>query len=153
MVKNTGEVVAYSAMAVPCSNDVSPKPIDQVLAEDNPKLQIDFLLKEWVPLVVINAQAGGFGVSTQKSPVISYRRGGMGAAGLGMSNLAAYMKYPSADLRSMQSKSPEFVKWSKRVFTYAKKIAPEKVLYNGYSYSASKRVKSELEKQAVKLTF
>jgi hypothetical protein len=144
------EIYAYPPDAFPSISDVKPSPIQMLIKEQNPS-QLDFGLKQFLSVKDIGDRhllGGGhaYGSSLMQAHAIGYRRPCFRVGGeLGKCNLAAYWKYPNAEKTGFIEKNPEFVKWAKKVFAWGRKWACEKVMLNGYPYSATPKVKELVE--------
>jgi len=82
-----------------------------------------------------------FGVPEIKSCVIGYGRGKLHHGTVTQSNLSVHWEYAGDDASRLISKKDDFVKWSRRVVNWVRKMTNEKVECNGFSYRATRRVK------------
>jgi hypothetical protein len=152
------DIYAYPARTSDTIADISPIPIRELLAETNP-LQLFF--GPWQFLsendISLRNQMDGvclYEVTSVRSQAIGYKRPHFNGSGvLSMSRLSAYWKYPSPNLMEYVEKDAEFIKWAKRVLTWARRRACERIKVKGYFYSVTKRVKTMVEKEKLVLDF
>lgn len=152
------DIYAYSPEMTPNISDVKPVPIKTLLEDGNPP-QIYLGPKHFLSqndICCRNVVDGIhlFGISPTQSQTIGYnqpffRKGGA----LGQSNLSAYWKYPNKTATGFVDKNPEFIKWARGVFRWSLKHAPEKLMLNGYGYSATTKVKQLVDRKELVLAF
>jgi hypothetical protein len=133
-------------------------PLREVIAKKNISY-LDFGLKQFLSekdICKCNQVNGAYyyGVGIMQSHTIRYSRPCYRVEGqLGKCNLAAYWKYPNAEVTGFIEKDPEFIKWAKKVFAWGRKWACEKVMHNGYPYPATPKVKELVEQNKLTVGF
>jgi hypothetical protein len=151
-------IQAYPPETFPNISDVKITPLSTVIFNKNPS-QLDFGPKEFLSEKDIGRrnQVDGvylYGVSPMQSHTIGYVRPRYRVGGhLGQSNLSAYWKYPNENVTGFIEKNPEFIKWAKKVFSWGRKWASEKVMLNGYAYPATKKVKELVDQNKLTVGF
>lgn len=145
----TGAVVAVPNHWVKSKAELAPRSIAAYFGEVDPP-QVCLGLEAHVLQATIEPQKQNgeeFFSFAQMSPcMITYSRGRQCDRKLGQSNVSAYLEYPSTVEQKMVNKVPEFVAWTKKVFTWLRRKTPEQILCNGYPYRATTRAKSAVDR-------
>jgi hypothetical protein len=150
------DVYAYLLDSFPSIAEVKPVPIGELIKNKN-IIIFDFGLKQYMSENDIRRRKQVndtclYGVSSIQASTVGYNRPRYNLNGkLGQSNLSAYWKYWKG--QELAAKNPEFVKWGKKVFAWARKQASEKIILNGYPYPATKRVKEMVDQNKLQVAF
>jgi hypothetical protein len=143
-LRSTGNVLAVPDAWFDAKQELVPEPLLTFLENSDPT-HFSFGLEECLPdLKVESHDFNGsikFGFSLMASPLIGYDRGLPRNGELPQSNLCAYVNYPDVGATRLLDKNPSFVRWMKKVMSWARKASPEKLECNGFPYRATRRAK------------
>jgi hypothetical protein len=143
-LQSTGSVVALPSHAVKTKAELKPERLKDFIEKHDP-LQLEFGLPHLLSEADIEQQQFGqellYKVATMRPCLIGYNRPKFWAGELGRSNLSAYWDYSNREKSKLIQKSPEFVKWAKTVFSWARKRACERIALRGCEYPATRRAR------------
>ncbi|MDX1964707.1 MAG: hypothetical protein SFX18_16275 [Pirellulales bacterium] len=153
-MESTGEVVAITTLRVYEQSEIAPIPIRQFVANNN-SMQLYIGLKtlivaNGIDTFIIKGQTR-YGLESMKSNVIGYDRPVFLEGKLAQSNLFYYNSYPDIAKNSMISKDRLFLNWAKKILNWMRRNTPEKVMYNGFPYRATKAVKDAVSQGKIDL--
>ncbi len=128
-LETTGDVVAIPSWGVRKKEDFVPqRPADFIKQFDPNRILLG--LKEHVGHMVVKPYGDKgeqlFSVDLMASCLVAYDRGKFrDGHKLGSSNLCAYFSFPNEDATMLIDKAPEFVLWTKRVYSWVTQATPE----------------------------
>jgi hypothetical protein len=143
-LRDTGNIVAVPTYWAEDKADVAPMSFAEFVEQHKPA-NLHFGLAELMRPDLIKEQifdgVRRFGMPAMETCEISYSRGKLQSGTLGLSNLSAYLDYPSDDDVTLIKKDETFVKWANRIFNWMRKRTPEKLICNNVPYRATAAVK------------
>lgn len=133
-LSKTGDVLAIDAVWVASEQEVIPKPIEEVLKDTRIReLEIglaNHFTKARLEVKVLNGKVIK-GYDIVDAPLLRYSIGNLVNGTLSQSNVCAYWSATNG------SKPQSFVKWGKQVFSWLRKAADSKILFQGFPYRAT----------------
>jgi hypothetical protein len=144
-IHSTGDVLACASMWSDSKQDPQWLPPRTYVSGQNP-IQLLITLAEFASRISTRSHKKGdriiYGVDSIYECVITYTRGRFRENGaLGQSSFSFYSTFPNVEVSRMEKKDPRFLNWAKRVLARARRFTPEKVIFHGFPYRATRRVK------------
>jgi hypothetical protein len=149
----TGEICALPDHAVRTREEVAPVPLLSYAAQYYRNFHFgleQFAFQARVKTIEHQGEKH-FQLAYMEPCMIGYRRPRLDGKRLFPSNLAAYWTYVDDSETIILQKDPEFVKWAKKVYRWARKFAPKQIPFRGSLCPGTDSVKRAIEEGTIEI--